>query len=105
MTYTYINHINRSHRVKQESQNRCIIACCLFKEIDHKKISSTKIAKMGDCNDSSSHRDSSLSSDSDGEYQVDSGETRERLKSFGIATEKLQIGRNNVHGICRPRKS
>ena len=77
MTYTYINQINRSPRVKQENQNRCIIACCLFKEIDHKKISSTKIAKMGDCNDSSSHGDLSLSSDSDGEYQVESGKTRE----------------------------
>ena len=43
----------------------------------HKKIYSTKIAKMGDCNDSSSHGDSSLSSDSDGEYQVESGKTRE----------------------------
>lgn len=32
---------------------------------------------MGDCNDSSSHGDSSLSSDSDGEYQVESGKTRE----------------------------
>jgi hypothetical protein len=36
-----------------------------------------KIAKMGDCNDSSSHGDSSLSSDSDREYQVESGKTRE----------------------------
>ena len=32
---------------------------------------------MGDCNDSSSHGDSSLSSDSDAEYQVESGKTRE----------------------------
>lgn len=32
---------------------------------------------MGDCNDSSSHGDSLLSSDSDGEYQVESGKTRE----------------------------
>ena len=32
---------------------------------------------MGDCNDSSSHGDSSLSSDSDGGYQVESGKTRE----------------------------
>ena len=32
---------------------------------------------MGDCNDSSSHGDSSLSSDSDAEYQVESGKMRE----------------------------
>ena len=42
-----------------------------------KKNSSTRIAKMGDCNDSSSHGDSSLSSESDGEYQIESGKTRE----------------------------
>ena len=77
MTYTYINQINPSPRVKQENQKRFIITCCPFKEIDRKKTPSTKIAKMGDCNDSSSHGDSSLSSDSDAEYQVESGKTRE----------------------------
>ena len=77
MTYTYINQINPSPRVKQENQKRFIITCCPFKEIDRKQTPSTKIAKMGDCNDSSSHRDSSLSSDSDAEYQVESGKTRE----------------------------
>ena len=41
------------------------------------KTSSTKTAKVGDCNDSSSHGDSSLSSDSDAEYQVEGGKTRE----------------------------
>ena len=77
MTYTYINQINPSPRVKQENQKRFIITCCPFKEIDRKQTPSTKIAKMGDCNDSSSHGDSSLSSDSDAEYQVESGKTRE----------------------------
>ena len=77
MTYTYINQINPSPRVKQENQKRFIITCCPFKEIDRKKTPSTKIAKMGDCNDSSSHGDSSLSSDSDADYQVESGKTRE----------------------------
>ena len=76
MTYTYINQINPSPRVKQENQKR-FITCCPFEEIDRKKTPSTKIAKMGDCNDSSSHGDSSLSSDSDAEYQVESGKTRE----------------------------
>ena len=41
------------------------------------KTPSTKIAKMDDCNDSSSHGDSLLSSDSDGEYQVARGKTRQ----------------------------
>ena len=72
MTYTYINQINPSPRVKQENQKR-FITCYPFKEIDRKKTPSTKTAKMGDCNDFSSHGDSSLSSDSDAEYQVESG--------------------------------
>lgn len=40
-------------------------------------ISQENFNDCNDCNDSSSHGDSLLSSDSDGEYQVESGKTRE----------------------------
>ena len=45
-----------------------------------------------------------LSSDSDAEYQAESGKTREPLKGFGITTEKLQEVRNKCTRHLQTKK-